>query len=352
MKKKYICVSPVRFLCAVATSAVLLTGCGGDRVDSGMLVDSAVTSNVVSSGIMSKSYEKSSKSYNLDENTQYSSSTDTVDKSGSNEQDITNDRKLIRNVSISVEVANSDDLAKSIDKAIELTQGCKGYASNQSQDYGYNSYGDITVKIPKDKTDSFIEDFKKEPGLTLRDYSDNIEDITMQYLDVESRLQSSKTAKDRYMSMLEKAETVNDVLDIQSRIDSIIANEESYQRQLTAMDAQIDYTTINIHFSCAVNTEKMTFGTKLGKALRELLEDSGDSLLAAISWFVASIIWLIFILPVMTIIIRVFLFAIGKGKKIGEKKWFKIRRKPKSPAVTNNSYSDTTSVQSEKDKEN
>ena len=49
--------------------------------------------------------------------------------------------------------------------------------------------------------------------------------MSLQYYDVESRLDSSRAAKQRYMDMLNKADEVGDILSIQQRIDEIIANE-------------------------------------------------------------------------------------------------------------------------------
>lgn len=301
---------------AVAISAMLLTGCDGDsftvmdKSASGYNTSSIVAADSVGNQINSRSHNASD-SMNGSE----ASAKDNSSNAELEDEQKMSDRKLIRTVSLNIRLSASDQLAKVMSDTVVLAGKYNGYISNQSQESGYNSNGSMTVRVPKDKADDFLSELKTQDSIEVSDYSDDLEDVTMQYTDVDSRLQSAKVAKERYMSMLEKAETVSDVLQIQERIDEIIANEESYQRQLTAMNSQIEYTTIQIDYRCTVNKEKPSTVSRVAQSLIELVDEAFGAFLNAFTWFVLCIIWLIFIIPVMCLVVRAFMFAIGKWKK-------------------------------------
>lgn len=46
-----------------------------------------------------------------------------------------------------------------------------------------------------------------------------------------------------------------------------------------------------------------------------MVDEAFGTFLNAFTWFVLCIIWLIFIIPVMCLVVRAFMFAIGKWKK-------------------------------------
>lgn len=231
----------------------------------------------------------------------------------------TNDRKLVRTVSLDIKLSDSDQLAKVMTNTVVLAGKYNGYISHQSQESGYHSGASMTARIPKDKTDAFLSELKSWDSVQISNYSDDLEDVTTQYTDTDSRLQSAKAAKERYMNMLEKAETVADVLQIQERLDDIIADEESYQRQLTAMDSQIEYTTIQIDYDCIINKAKQGAVSKTSQSLLALVDEAFGAFLQAFTWFIICIIWLLFILPIMFLVVRVFLFATGKQGKYKKK---------------------------------
>ena len=240
----------------------------------------------------------------------------------------TNNRKLVRSVSLDIKLSDSDQLAKVMTNTVVLAGKYNGYISNQSQESGYHSGASMTARVPKDKADAFLSELKSWDSVKISNYSDDLEDVTMQYTDTDSRLQSAKAAKERYMNMLEKAETVADVLQIQERLDEIIADEESYQCQLTAMDSQIEYATIQIDYDCILNKAKQGAVSKIGQSLMTLADEAFGTFLQAFTWFIICIIWLIFILPIMFLVVRVFLLATGKQGK-HEKKNEKMEEKLK-----------------------
>lgn len=307
----------ISMMTAVMMSTMILTGCNGDALTTMDNGGSDYYTDSMAVGVSAQGSNFASRLYNTSDSAdyEYGQSTETDSNSSFENDQETNSRKLIRTVSLDMKLSNSDQLTEVMENTVALANKYQGYVSNQSQDSGYDSSGSMTVRIPKDKTDGFLSELKDQDSAEISNYSDNLEDVTMQYTDVDSRLQSAKTAKERYMEMLGKAETVTDVLEIQGRIDEIIANEESYQRQLTSMDSQIEYSTIRVTYRCVINKEKPSVTSRIGQSLLELVEEAFDTLLHAFTWFILCVIWLAFIIPLMFLVVRAFMFAIGKGKK-------------------------------------
>lgn len=309
-------------MAAVMMSAMLLIGCGGDEATTGNngSLDYSVNDTASIDGYGTKFTAGMSDTFKDVEGNNKSQVSESSSATSSSKTSEENERKLIRTVSLDMELENSNQLTDVMESTSALAKKHQGYVPEQSQDNGYNSRGSMTARIPKSEADDFLTELKNQDVAKISNYSDDLEDVTLQYTDIDSRLQSAKAAKERYMALLGTAVNVSDVLAIQERIDEIIANEESFQRQLSAMDSKIEYTTIQITYRCLINQDRPNLASRISQTASNLWEDAGDTFLHAFSWFILCIIWLIFALPIMCLIIRVFLFALGKKKRTKKQK--------------------------------
>lgn len=275
------------FIGMLAT-VLCLSGCGssssgyrGGEVESmGFYTDKAVNSSLSMDYAKEASYDEISED-----------STSVLD-----------DRKLIRTVSLSVE-----------DSDIEAVEGV---LSNTVQEFGgyiqstyYSESGEyynITYRIPLDKVDAFLE--KTKAGYDITSLNDNVEDVTLSYTDVESRLASKRAAYKQYQALMDQAYSVEDVVTIQSKMDEITADIESYESQMRTMNNQIDYTRVDVNIT-----------TKNNKA-SHMFDDIGEEFLDAFEWFVEAVIHLIFILPIIFVVIFVVVKAVKFARRNKEKK--------------------------------
>mgnify|MGYP004608718181 CR=1 FL=1 len=79
--------------------------------------------------------------------------------------------------------------------------------------------------------------------------SRSTEDVTLQYVDTESRIAALKTEQTRLLELMEQAETMSDLLEIESRLTEVRGELERYASQLKVLDNQIDYATVNLSLS-------------------------------------------------------------------------------------------------------
>ena len=201
--------------------------------------------------------------------------------------------EYIRNVYLTI---SSDKISEISTHLSDLSASYNGYM--QSSDMG-ESYGYFTVKIPADEADSFLEEIKESYDIT--NINDSVSDVTLEYTDIESRLKTKQAALAQYEALMEKAETIEDIIAIQDKMDEITADIESYTAQKNAMDSMTEYTTFDI----SVSTPTSGFSYTAVDLSYTFMECLGD--------FLNAWIHLIFIVPtcmlILFIAVKTFFFA-------------------------------------------
>ena len=206
-------------------------------------------------------------------------------------------RKLIRTFDMQIETKEFDTVLSGIQSKV---QELGGYIEQSSLDGGsayyssYNRYSNLTVRVPSDKLDGFIENVKENANVTY--ISESTEDITLNYVDVESRKIALETERDRLLELLEKAETVEDIITIEGRLSEVRYKLESYASQLRTFDNQVDYSTvhINIHeVDRETKVEPKTFWAEVTDEFGDSIYDMGRGFRNFAIWFLGSSPYLI-----------------------------------------------------------
>lgn len=158
-------------------------------------------------------------------------------------------RKLIKTVNINAETEDFDTLVPNLQRQVE-TLG--GYIESISV-YDVGSYylgeqevkqrcANLTARVPKEKLDGFLSQVGEQTNVTSR--SENVEDVTLQYVDLESHKKALLTEQERLLALMEKAESVEDIIAIEGRLSEVRYQLESMESQLRTYDNQIDYSTV------------------------------------------------------------------------------------------------------------
>ncbi len=244
---------------------------------------------------------------------------------GSGLEKVPSERKLIRTVNISLSIPSSDTLQENVSGLVRAVTANGGYVSSNNSEYGDYASASLTAMLPKDKADAFIEAVKGS-GMRMKNISDSSSDVTLEYVDVASRLRVKQETRDKYETYLKDSTSIEDTMRIEEQLLAVTEDIESYQSRLNTLNSQIDYTTVTIYISCETSVQKESFGLKLSEALQTLVDEAGETFISMLSWFVNALVSLVFILPVAVLVIRVFLFAIGKKVK-GKNLLGRLRRK-------------------------
>lgn len=215
-------------------------------------------------------------------------------------------RKIIKNAELSVETRDFDGFTSTLNAIVgELG----GYVQSSSQGANRRTnlrYADMTLRIPAEKLETFISRTEGAATVTYRNiYTD---DVTMSYVDTESHLKALRTEQDALLALLEKAESVEDLITIQSRLSEVRYEIESYESRLRTFDDQIDYSTVYLNLKEVERESQVTpetAGEEISRRLSENWQDLGEWLRRFGIDFVSNLPYILIVVVPMGIAVLV-----------------------------------------------
>lgn len=236
-------------------------------------------------------------------------------------------RKLIKTSSLSLETTVFDKLKKQVE---ETVASYGGYIENSDysalQNAGRLRSYSLTVRIPADKLDAFVDETGWEGTVTNK--SESVEDVTLDYVDKTAYKESLEKEYERVMELLEQAKDLDQILLLESKLSDLRYEINSYESQLRIYDNQIDYSSVHIYISEVEyeNGSADTVGGRITSGFR-------GSLYAVKNFFVNLFVEVISNLPILLVCVcavAVLIVFIRKLKKKFVKKDRKSRQKEDS----------------------
>ena len=188
----------------------------------------------------------------------------------------------------------------------EIT-GMNFYESDLSSTYS------ITVRIRPSNFDSFVEKLKTVGDITSM--STDLDEVTEQYPDLETRVENLEKELERLNSFYEEAEDIEDLLMIEREVTRVTTELEWLYQQKLDIERRVAKSTITVN----ITEEKSAVDTNLIVPLQQLANIFFGALSAAIMLLAAL---LGFLLPVAVALGVLYLMvkALWKVGKKGEKK--------------------------------
>jgi Domain of unknown function (DUF4349) len=153
-------------------------------------------------------------------------------------------RKLIRNAQVELEVGSFEDVAQKITALAIQEKGYVATSGSQKQANG-KLKGQIVVKVLPDNLDHFLQNIR---GLgELKNQTIGTEDVTKTYFDTDSRLKNARVMEQRLIDMLKtKTGKVSDLLQVEKELGRVREEIEKMQGELKHMDALVQFATVTI----------------------------------------------------------------------------------------------------------
>ncbi|MGY3778290.1 DUF4349 domain-containing protein [Isobaculum melis] len=162
--------------------------------------------------------------------------------------------KVTQEFSIEMESKQYDQSLATIEKQIKASNGLitTSYSYNNESEVDKNEsimtqdnrFIRITVKIPREQIDSFIEEISAAGKILVK--QEDGSDITAEYKDIETHIKNLKIQEERLQKLLGEADSLSDMLQIESRLSEVGYTLETYQNQLKNFDQEINYTTVHL----------------------------------------------------------------------------------------------------------
>ncbi len=208
------------------------------------------------------------------------------------------DRMIIWNANLSLTV---EDSATAIDKVQSLARDLGGYTvSTESWLEDDQLHARLTVRVP---AESFEEAMSKLRALALEvdRESANSEDVTDQYVDLESRLRHLEVKEEQLLTFLEEAEDTEAVLAVYSHLAETQAEIEQVKGRMTYLEKLSAMATITVSlYPEEAEPPVVEEGWNPGRTLRNATRALVNALVA----LGKAIIWLgTYVLPLLVLVV-------------------------------------------------
>lgn len=315
--------------CLLTTAVIssMLCGCGANRMASDSYAD---TSTSYSGSATNPTYSESAKnemSLMNSANSMESSAAisesyeaDLIESDGITpttevqEQNVQDDRKLIKTVDMNVETEDYDQLMVNIQNKVNSMGGyIESMNTSGTAEEGRRN-GNISARVPADQVDQFVTHVSGISNITYK--SENVEDVTLTYVDLDSHKKMLQAEEERLIEMMDQAETMEDIISIESRLTDVRYQIESMESQLRTFDNQIDYSTVTISVS---EVQKITI-TQNKSALERMgigFSNSMNQIGYGLKEFgIGIVVYLPYIILCMIILLIIFLMIMMLVKKV------------------------------------
>ena len=158
------------------------------------------------------------------------------------------ERKIIRSAYLSMETT---EFERTVDEIIGKVNVYLGYIESSEiqgnpiyQRQAPHRKAHFEIRVPSKSFDLFIGDMTELGNVTSRQIRG--EDITGQYLDVEARLKSLKLQEERLLTLLSKAEKLQDIIELERELSNVRYEIENYTGTLKQWDNMVQYSRVSV----------------------------------------------------------------------------------------------------------
>ena len=148
------------------------------------------------------------------------------------------DRKLVRDATQEIEVASEDEVDSALEEARQITGALEGYVS-------WEGPGAMVLRIPDARLDEALDRLAALGDEERREV--RVHDVTAAYTDLEIRLTNARALQTRLRDLLDRAETVDDVLAVERELARVTTEVDMLEGQLRLLQNQVAYSTVRLH---------------------------------------------------------------------------------------------------------
>lgn len=213
------------------------------------------------------------------------------------------EQRIIKTGEVTLEVDNVSEALGTV-RAMAVELG--GYVGG-SQAGTLDDRATLTLRIPAAAFEDALARLHAMDGELLAE-STREQDVTGQVVDLGARIGNLEASEASYRELVARAERVEDILAVQSRLDQVRGEIEQLTAQLEALEGQAALSTLTVTLvpvaqPIETTTEAWDPGAQLDQALAALV-GIGQGLLNAVIWF--GVVWL----PVLLVLAFLVLLAL------------------------------------------
>ncbi len=202
------------------------------------------------------------------------------------------ERMIVRTGDMSLVVTN---ITQASDKIAKLAERFDGYVvSLQISGEEADMRGWISIRVPDEKFDQALTELSNL-AVRVKSESTNSQDVTEEYTDLQARLNNAEATEKQYLTLLEKATDVEDILKIYESLSQVRQQIEQIKGQMQYLERTAAMSLISVYLEPQATAKPLVHA---GWSALETLKSAVRGIVVFGQWLGILAIWLLIFIPV------------------------------------------------------
>jgi hypothetical protein len=211
--------------------------------------------------------------------------------------DVTVERLIIRNAWLDLVVPDTEKALAEIENVVSEMDGF--IVESSVYQYGESKRASVQLRIPAEKLDQALGHFR---DLATEVRSENVsgQDVTDEYVDLQSRLRSKEATEAKLLEFLEEAEDTEAALAVYAELERIQTDIEVIKGRMQYLEQSAAMSSVSIELTPDELAQPIEIG---GWHPEGTLRDSVEALIRVLQFLVdALIVIVVVVLPVVIVV--------------------------------------------------
>jgi len=217
------------------------------------------------------------------------------------------ERIVIKNASLSISVSDPSKSMVTISKMAEDMGGFVVSANVYKETLSSGAEvprASITVRVPAEKLNAALDLIRSESKQTPISETMNSQDVTNEYIDLQSRQKNLEAAEADLTKIMDQAYKTEDVLSVYNQLVSIREQIEVIKGQIKYYSESAHFSAISIELVADAAVQPIEIG---GWQPQGVAKEAIKALIRTMQFLLNALIWIvIYILPVVLILFVIF----------------------------------------------
>jgi len=236
------------------------------------------------------------------------------------------DRKIVRNANLELRV---DNVATAVQQIDDVAAGAGGFvsASNVFVNSGEEDSADrtqtatVTIRVPAEAYPTVVARLRGVAKETVSETS-TASEVTEEFTDLQARLRNLQATEQRYLDLLGKAASIDEILTVQDRLNGVRLEIEQVTGRINVLNNQTDFASITVKLSPLPAIAQAGHENWAQKAWNASWETSKDAMVVPGTVAIVSGVFLAWLaVPAMSFLVLWRLFGrriTEVGRKLGQ----------------------------------
>lgn len=180
-----------------------------------------------------------------------------------------------------------------------------GYVSaSTSDEFSDSPSGQVTVRVPVARFESLVAKIRALDA-KVRTAQSSGKDVTAQFSDIETQLRTLKATRERFLVILGRTKTIQEILTVQQRVDDVSGQIDRLEGSRKLLASQSDLSTLTV--SVSESSDPVIAVERSRSGLGEALRDAKNGFVGGVESIVRHsggvLLWLI-VLTVLGLAVR------------------------------------------------